>query len=432
HYVALDLIGTGTADVTAYLVHGEYHSFPKTLDPAKHPEYAKIGTYHIDYDKKTVTAKSEDIAGAFRKVARTSKPDDIYEIPDFIGMTWAQALNAVEESPLDLSLYKKLVDSDKPEGTVVAQTLEPGTEASTKPGLVNKVIELSVSAGAKKEIRFVLPHRNGLESYPFLDYPFMVDETYIPTPLSGIEAYLYELDANGKRTGKAESTREDFYFTEIFWGTGVKDYEVILRNSFTGEEAKAGTYRFDFGSQTYQLTSGDVDAAFSALTSPLPELVGKSWKDASAAAEKAGIQLAKVTVSNGAPAGTIVYQPFETGEQITKGNTVPVEVSDGNGDLTPISFELTIPAGYTGDYTVIGFKQDDDASYTTPFLEFDAAEANGSIQITMSGYGEGDFIMTLVKDGDSAKLGVLHINFEKQTVEIIEDNTDAAFRQLNT
>lgn len=432
HYVSLDLIGTGTADVTAYLVHGEYHFFPETLDPGTHPEYAKIGTYHIDYDRKTVTAKNEDIAGAFRKVARTSKPDDIYEIPDFIGMTWEQAQKAAEDSPLDLAVFKKNVESDKPEGTVVAQTLEPGTEASTKPGLVNKVIELSVSTGAKKEIRFVLPHRNGLENYPILNYPFMIDETYIPTPLDGIEAYLYELDANGKRTGKKAYTKEDYYFTEIFWDTGVKDYEVILHNAYTGEEAKAGTYRLNFGSQSYQLISGDVDAAFRALTSPLPDLVGKNWSEAAAAAEKAGIHLKKVEVSNGAPAGTIVYQPFETGEQITKGNTVPVEVSDGNGDLTPISFTLTIPAGYTGEYSVIGFKQDDDASYTTPFVEFDAAEANGSIQITMSGIGEGDFIMTLVKGGDSAQLGVLRINFEKQTVEIIEDNMDAAFRKLNT
>lgn len=435
HVVKMNLTGTGTVDVTAVIAHGENYSFPETLDLSKLTDCAVIGKYHIDYDKKKITTVSEDFASAISKVSRTEKPADIYEIPDFTGMTFEEAKRAARKLDKSLSLFEKEVASDKPVGTVVAQDIAAGTEASTKPSMKNKVIELSVSVGQKKEITFSVPHEIYWHKYPFMNTnPYLSDNyTYIPDPLSSLDVVLYELDENGKRTGEKETAWGICGLETHFFGAGVKNYEAVMVNNLTNEQAALGTYRIDFSKQTCSLISGSIDNAFAAVTSPLPALTNHTWEEAQALAAQAGINLIKIDVNNALPAGMVCYQPFDAGERISKGNTIPVEVSDGFGTPQLLCFEIPVPTGYTGKYSVFGYSDDlPDGSYDLLFEEFDAAQTNGTITLKVSGCSRGTFKLFLAtEDSMGTPIGEVSLDFENQTAEMISIDFETAFAALN-
>ena len=434
HKFSINLTGEGTEDLTVVLAHGEWVTFPETLDLSKQTKYAVIGKYHIDYDKKTVTTVSEDFAGALSKFSRTSTPSYIYEIPDFTGMTFKEAKKAAAKLDADLSLFETEVTSDKPVGTVVAQSIPAGTEGSTKKGMVNKAIDLSISVGQKKEIVFAVPYENYWEKYPFMGtHPFLSDDhTEVPAPLNDLQVELYELDENGNRTGEQESADIWTGFKAYFFGAGVKDYEVVYVNLTTGEQAAIGTYRIDFNNQTYSLISGSIEDAFAAVTAPLPALTNHTWEEAQELAAQAGIQLKMIEVTNALPAGTVCYQPFDAGEPIAKGNTIPVEVSNGLGTKKLLRFELSVPTGHTGKYTVFGYSDDlPDGSYDLALEQFDAEQANGTVTMNVTGCGCGTFKLFLATGGSKGVLiGEYRIDFENQTVEMISSDFEAAFAAL--
>src|SRR5262249_59744684 len=65
------------------------------------------------------------------------------------------------------------------------------------------------------------------------------------------------------------------------------------------------------------------------LILPVPDLVGSSWKDASAGVRRAGFKLHLVSASSTLPRGTIVGQDPKPGAEAAQRSAIPVKVPHG-------------------------------------------------------------------------------------------------------
>jgi beta-lactam-binding protein with PASTA domain len=65
------------------------------------------------------------------------------------------------------------------------------------------------------------------------------------------------------------------------------------------------------------------------LILPVPDLVGSSWKDASAGLRRAGLKVHLVSASSALPRGTIVAQDPKPGAKVAKGSDIRLKVSAG-------------------------------------------------------------------------------------------------------
>lgn len=162
-------------------------------------------------------------------------------VPNFITMKWEQAKTTADG--MKLVLAKKEVDDDTaPEGTVLNQNIAVGEEVSE-----GTVIELTVSTGKKKDssvrIQFNIPDgTNGLFRIKLYEGGIIAAEgaTFNPEYAAGVTG----LNIQGKDR---------------------VDYVAYLINDETNQEAKIGDYRVDFDTNTVEMLSGDVEAAFRAV-----------------------------------------------------------------------------------------------------------------------------------------------------------------------
>lgn len=206
----------------------------------------KRNAYHDEIEKDKIISTDpvgpiELEPGSYVRVTvslgknRTTVP-----VPNFINMTWDLARTTAEG--LGLVLQKEEVDDTAPEGTVLKQNVTAGEEVSE-----DSVIILTVASGKQKDLSVRVSFA-------------------IPANASGLfHITLYE---GGIAKAVGASFNPDYaagMTSLVVDGTDTVDMVAILVNDATGAEATIGTYRVDFTTQSSQMLSGSVDAAFEAV-----------------------------------------------------------------------------------------------------------------------------------------------------------------------
>lgn len=210
---------------------------------------------------------------------------DTVPVPNFVNMTWDLAKTTADS--MKLTLGKKEVDDDSPEGTVLNQNVQPNEEVSE-----GSMIELTVSSGKKKEqsvrISFTVPaNAKGLFHIALYEggiaravgQQFNVDYT----------AGVTQLEIKGNETA---------------------DIVAVLTNDDNGQTATLGSYRVDFGNKTYETLSSDPNGAFDAVGG------------LNGAAPATTTTLAPVTQATEPP---VVTQVTESEPQVTDVQVTPVD-----------------------------------------------------------------------------------------------------------
>ena len=198
--------------------------------------------------------------------------------PNFVGLEWEHAKSMADG--LGIILSKNEVDSDEKKGMVLKQDVKPNDEVQE-----DEIITLDVSSGQRRSqqvrVTFQIPaNTSGLFHIEMYEGGVLVEQgaSFNPDYAAGMTA----INVEGK-----EST----------------DYRAYLVNDATGAKAEIGTYHVDFSTNTVQMMSGDVAAAFKQV------LVGGTPTTTPAATQQPVTQPEPTTTAAPAPAETQATQP---------------------------------------------------------------------------------------------------------------------------
>lgn len=179
-------------------------------------------------------------------------PDYYYtDIPDFTGLTWAQA--EYKAKSYRLKLTKQIVkEGNGKKGTVQSQSPEyDNCQTRVKK---NTNITLKVLEGEPDPI---------------------VAQFFFVTHYAYIGKYHIDLYADGKRVFVGPQFQPHFSHSEHtlldFAGEGSAEYEAMLVNDETGKEAKIGRYYVDFDTMDYTVLEENSVQAFRQLGGIAPD-----------------------------------------------------------------------------------------------------------------------------------------------------------------
>ncbi len=172
-----------------------------------------------------------------RVTVSLGKNDDGIAVPNFSNMNWEMAQSVAEA--LHITLSKKEVPDAAPAGIVLSQNVQPGEEVSE-----NTEIELTVSSGeaVSNAVRITFN---------------------IPADITGkYHIGLYADGAAAAIGGQFDPEAAAGVTMVAVEGEGTAEYQAKLINDENGKEAVLGTYRVDFGNQSYEPLSEDIAKAF--------------------------------------------------------------------------------------------------------------------------------------------------------------------------
>jgi len=182
--------------------------------------------------------------GSYVRVMVSLGPNkDTVAVPNFVGMNWDLAKEMADG--MCLVLAKNEVSDEAPAGTILEQDLATGTEVSEET-----VITVNVSTGGSQ------PAENGVRI-----------AFNIPSNVSGMfHIALYE-NGVAKAVGAGFNPEVAAGVTALtIEGEGTTELTAELFNDDTNAHATIGTYQIDFDNKTSQMTSGDINAAFEAVS----------------------------------------------------------------------------------------------------------------------------------------------------------------------
>ena len=180
----------------------------------------------------------------------------------------------------------------------------------------------------------------------------------------------------------------------------------------------------------------------------VPNFVGMRYEEAKEVLESMGLVAAKREVSGTELAGKVLAQDINPGEEVAGGTTVTLDVVTGESnteiETTTAPNEADSEANAEENTVVISFRIPEDAvgTYHIALYEngiakavggsFDPQFASGVAALTVEGSQEEDLTAVLVNDttGAEATLGIVHVNFDTKSTELINDNINAAFAEL--
>ena len=168
-------------------------------------------------------------------------------------------------------------------------------------------------------------------------------------------------------------------------------------------------------------------AADSTKEIPVPDFVGMEYDQAEIMAKSIGFVLKKHEIDDEAAEGTVLSQSAPAGDPLTAGYTILVIVSRGQHKANAVRVPFSIPAGVKGKFHIVLY-QNDMPAFTG--ASFDPEYAAGATSLAVEGTGSADMMAVLVNDevGVSANIGMIHIDFDKQTIDMLSVDTDEAFR----
>lgn len=179
--------------------------------------------------------------GTFVRVTVSlGKNKNTVPVPNFVNMTWDLAKTTAEG--LKLTLGKKEIDDDSPEGTVLNQNVAPNEEVSE-----GTLIDLTVSSGKKKEqsvrISFNIPvNAKGT---------FHID--VYEGGILRVPGGSFDVDYAAGVTSLAIPGNEE------------TDVVAVLTNDANGQTATIGTYHINFETKSYETLSSDPNGAFDSV-----------------------------------------------------------------------------------------------------------------------------------------------------------------------
>lgn len=163
------------------------------------------------------------------------------KVPQFVGKTLEEA--KVECVNLNLKIANtEEIDSDKPAGEIISQSLEEGK---------------TVNSGA--EITFQVSNGNS----PKGDVTYGL---YLPTDISG--KYTLDFTADGQVVKSYSFVAESAggMVAVTLSGEGQKQVIVSVTGENSGATARLGIYQFDFPAGVFYADTEDIDAGFAAVT----------------------------------------------------------------------------------------------------------------------------------------------------------------------
>ncbi len=165
---------------------------------------------------------------------------DEVKVPELVGKTMEEV--EIEVAHLNLILVPEEVESEKPEGTILEQSIEPdkivvsGTEINVK---------VSNGVAPEGEVAFGL---------------------YLPSIASG--RYTLDFSINGEIVESTPFVAESVNGMVIsnIKGRGTEQVVVTVTGTQSGLSSRMGTYNFNFVEGTFTAVSETIDEAFAAVT----------------------------------------------------------------------------------------------------------------------------------------------------------------------
>ncbi len=278
---------------------------------------------------------------------------DEVDVPDVIGLSLQEAVEALEEVELEHSVLEEVPHDEIPEGHIISQF--PEAERTVKKG---REVELVLSTGP---VRLEVPSLVGLKE---------------------LEAKIILQDMELV----AEITEE--------YSTSVPAGEVISQNPREGTNLKKGDI---------------VTLVISKGTEPfrMPNLVGRSLADARDWIELYRLSMGDVDerYSSSVPEGQVIEQSPEAGEMVHPQDTVDLVVSKGQ-DPAEMGYNITIDPGLWGisEGENIRIDIDDNKGARTVFQ---GSYEGGTISV--EGWGSGT--VTIMKETEEGYETLEIVNF---------------------
>jgi hypothetical protein len=244
-------------------------------------------------------------------------------------------------------------------------------------------------------------------------------------------AYKFPVTAvTQSQNGSTEKNIEMVYVFRFDGEWRVGTYQMSLHSLTDEERNKLELYRAAekaisaLDEEDKQTTSSTTD---SKKEIPVPDFVGMKYDLAESMAKSIGLVLEKQEVDDEAAEGTVLSQDVAASDMIAAGSVIAVKVSRSHLNANTVRVIFSIPAGVKGKFHIVLY-QNDMPAFTG--ASFDPEYAAGVTSLTVEGTGSADMMAVLENDevGVSANIGMIHIDFDKQTVEMLNVDTDEAFR----
>ena len=166
---------------------------------------------------------------------------DEITVPRFVGMTQADAETECARINLKIASVEE-VDSDKPKGEIVEQSLEAYS---------------AVNAGS--DISFKISNGNAPEGE--INYGM-----YLPSDITGKYTVDFTMDGKVVQSYPFVAETAGGMISIPVKGTGQKQVTVSVTGESTGMTARLGVYTFDFTTGSFTAISEDFESAFAAVT----------------------------------------------------------------------------------------------------------------------------------------------------------------------
>ncbi len=165
---------------------------------------------------------------------------DEVEVPDLVDKTMDEV--EIEVAHLNLVLVPEEVESDKPEGTILEQSIEPGE-------IVVSGTEIAVKVS------------NGVA--PEGDVSFGL---YLPSIATGRYTLDFTIDGEIVESYSFVTESTNGMVAVTLTDQGKKQVVVSITGTQSGLTSRLGTYLFDFSTGTFTAESEDIDGGFEAVT----------------------------------------------------------------------------------------------------------------------------------------------------------------------
>lgn len=291
--------------------------------------------------------------------------------PDLKGLTYEQAQTKAEDAGYNIEKGGDVYDNDVEKGKVASQDPEAGAEA--KEG---SVITVNISKGP--------------------------GEATVPSVIGMTKAEAKaKLQASGFELGYSEFVASD-----------KPKGEIVEQDPGAGETAKGGT------EVNVKISDGSGEGEVK-----MPSLVGKTLESAVSALENLKLNKGTVTYdySNDYSKGQVMWQQYETGTSLKKGNSVNLKVSKGKKNASgEVDLYIDYSAAENEVFYLTVTVTDVNGTRNT-ISSKQRAKSDGGETVTVKGTGKGTVIVIfdteeIMRKSINFGTGTVSLNFNKRAL----------------
>ncbi|MCR5306855.1 MAG: Stk1 family PASTA domain-containing Ser/Thr kinase [Oscillospiraceae bacterium] len=165
-------------------------------------------------------------------------------------------------------------------------------------------------------------------------------------------------------------------------------------------------------------------------TIEVPSFVQKTLEEAEKLASDCELILSKDEVNDKSPAGTVIYQNVDPGQQVNEGTTIQIRVSNGIPKETTVRMPFAIPSNAAGTFHITIYQDGIEKKVGDLFkVEY----AQGATSVNVSGIGKAKVVAVLFNDtnGKYETIGKYTLDFDNGVVSEAESYIEKAFRAVD-